>query len=78
MRHIYEHDGRELRVLFEAARARGARTSLDMSLPDPESPGAQIDWRRWLTNVLPYVDYFVPSIDELRFMLGKIQAKQAC
>lgn len=25
----------------------------------------------WLTSVLPWVDYFLPSFDELAFMLGK-------
>jgi len=44
-------------------------TSLDMAMPDPESPAGKIDWYKFFKNVLPIVDIFMPSIDELLFML---------
>ena len=57
--------GYELEVL------RGAATALDMSMPDQDGPSGQIDWRPVLTNTLPYVDIFLPSIDEIVFMLRR-------
>ncbi|HEY9593314.1 MAG TPA: carbohydrate kinase family protein, partial [Spirochaetia bacterium] len=49
----------------------GALTSLDMSLPDPSSPSGRIDWSAFLARVLPRVDLFVPSVEELLFMTDK-------
>ncbi len=70
MRHVYEREGTELVADFAEARARGMRTSLDLSLPDPASDGGRVDWAAWLRRVLPLVDYFVPSLDELVAMMG--------
>ncbi|MDX2066383.1 MAG: carbohydrate kinase family protein [Fimbriimonadaceae bacterium] len=69
MRQIYLDDGRELTEMFRRAKDLGCTTSLDMSLPDSDSESGQQDWRAILTNVLPYVDVFVPSIEELVYML---------
>jgi sugar/nucleoside kinase (ribokinase family) len=44
-------------------------TSLDMSYPDPQSEAAQVDWPAWLARVLPHVDVFLPSLDEMQLML---------
>jgi len=38
---------------------------LDMALPDPNSEAGRLDWRAWLRHVLPAVDFFMPSIEEL-------------
>ncbi|MCA9234688.1 MAG: hypothetical protein KDA44_04425 [Planctomycetales bacterium] len=69
MRRVYDDGGRELAALFQRARARGIMTSLDMSMPDPNSPAGQVDWRDWLARVLPHVDLYLPSFEETRFML---------
>ena len=45
--------------------------SLDLAAVDPESPEGLVDWREFLSNVLPHVDFFVPSIEELCFMLDR-------
>ena len=45
--------------------------SLDLAAVDPESPEGLVDWREYLSNVLPHVDFFVPSIEELCFMLDR-------
>jgi sugar/nucleoside kinase (ribokinase family) len=42
-----------------------------MTLPDPSSPGGQADWAAILGRVLPYVDIFLPSLEELLFMLRR-------
>ncbi|MAX27813.1 MAG: carbohydrate kinase family protein [Phycisphaeraceae bacterium] len=70
MRSVYRDDGQQLVSLFHKAHAAGIATSLDMCSVDPTSEAGGIDWQRWLANVLPHVDIFVPSLDELLFMLG--------
>jgi len=62
-------DGLELVSLFQRAKAHELTTSLDMSLPDPDSKQGRVDWAAVLSAVLPSVDYFLPSEDELAFML---------
>jgi sugar/nucleoside kinase (ribokinase family) len=69
MRSIYQQDGQELVTLLAQVRRQGVTTSLDMALPDPDSEAGQVDWATFLQRVLPCVDLFMPSIDELLFML---------
>ncbi len=64
-------DPEPLIALFQRAHQHGLLVSLDMSLPDLESPQAEVDWKGWLTRVLPAVDLFLPSLDELLFMLDR-------
>ena len=73
MRRMRVGGGSEMAALFERARASGAVTSLDMAFPDPDSEAAQVDWADWLQNVLPHVDVFAPSLEEMRAMLGRPQ-----
>ncbi len=69
MRQVFLDGGRGLRNLLERAKAAGAATSLDVSMPDPESEAGRVDWRAFFREVLPAVDVFLPSYDELSFML---------
>ena len=69
MKKMYEEDGKELTKLFKRAKENGCATSLDMAAVDPESDAGKADWKRILKSVIPYVDFFVPSIEELCFML---------
>jgi sugar/nucleoside kinase (ribokinase family) len=69
MRSIYSDGGRQMEALFRNVRARGLLTSLDMSMPDPASEAGRVDWPAWLRRVLPFVDYYMPSLDETRMML---------
>ena len=71
MERLYEKDGEDLVRLFCRAKERGISTSLDMAAVDPETPAGQVDWKRLLENTLPFVDFFVPSVEELCFMLDK-------
>ena len=70
MRKFYEDDGRELIKMFRRIRQMNIVTSLDMAMPDPESLSGKLDWLKFLINVLPMVDLFMPSIDELLYMLN--------
>jgi sugar/nucleoside kinase (ribokinase family) len=65
---LMANDGAELQAIYRQARATGAVTSLDMALPDPNGPSGQANWPAILQNALPYVDVFLPSIEELLFM----------
>lgn len=69
MRRMYADGGRELEALFRRAKAHGLTTTLDMAMPDPESDAARVDWRALLERTLPSVDVFLPSLDEILFML---------
>jgi len=73
MQQMYLHGGRECAAIMQQARRLGLTTSLDMARPDPQSEAGQVDWQRWLANVLPSVDIFLPSIDEVLFMLDRQQ-----
>jgi sugar/nucleoside kinase (ribokinase family) len=68
---MYADDGQQLVELFQRVKAHGLVTSLDMAYPDPESAAGQADWTAILRKVLPYVDIFVPSLEEIEFMLWK-------
>lgn len=71
MRSLYADGGRELTRIFQSAKAAGATTSLDMSLPDPKSASGQAPWSAILEQVLPHVDFFLPSMEESFFMLDR-------
>lgn len=71
MKKIFEDDGLELRALFHKAKKQGMTTSLDMAMPDPHGLSGQVDWRTVLKNTLPYVDIFLPSIEEILYMLDR-------
>lgn len=69
MRALLAKNGAECRKLFVKIRARGVATSLDMTLPDPNSPAGKADWPKFLAGLLPLVDIFAPSLEEILFML---------
>ncbi len=71
MRRMYENGGRELRELFRRVKALDVATSLDFAAVDPDTPAGRADWQAILADVLPYVDFFVPSFEELCFMLDR-------
>lgn len=63
--------GRELASMMRQAKETGVTTSLDLTLPDLTGPSGQLDWRSILARTLPYVDLFLPSVQELLFMLRR-------
>ncbi len=71
MRRIYSNDGRELADLMSRAKTIGLTTSLDLCYPDPHSEAGQLDWVQLFRSVLPYIDVFAPSLEELLFMLRR-------
>lgn len=71
MRRMYEADGAELAQIFRRAKTAGITTSLDMALPDPASAAGRADWQAILRSTLPYVDIFLPSIEETLYALRR-------
>ncbi|MCG3181538.1 MAG: 2-dehydro-3-deoxygluconokinase [Phycisphaerae bacterium] len=71
MRRMHADGGGSLASMFTRVRELGATTSLDMAAIDPHSSAALVDWPALLALVLPYVDLFLPSIDEMLVMLGR-------
>jgi len=71
MENIFSDGGRELTKIYQTAKEKGSTTSLDMSRPDPDSPAGKVDWNTFLKRVLPVVDIFMPSIDELVYMIDR-------
>ncbi|MCD6385971.1 carbohydrate kinase family protein [Candidatus Sumerlaeota bacterium] len=71
MERMYSDDGREMMDIFWKAKELGTTTSLDVALPDPTSPAGKVDWRIILKNVLPWVDIYLPSLEETLYMLDR-------
>lgn len=71
MQAIYADEGVGLAQALAKAQEQGIFTSLDMAMPDPTSSAIDVDWHAWLANVLPSVDLFIPSLDELLMMLDR-------
>jgi sugar/nucleoside kinase (ribokinase family) len=76
MQRFYENGGAELALMYRLAKEAGATTSLDISLPDPASPSGRVDWREIYKRTLPYVDIFLPNIEELMVTLRPGQYHQ--
>jgi sugar/nucleoside kinase (ribokinase family) len=71
MKKIIDRGAAELIEIFKRAKATGVTTSLDMCLPDPGAFSGSLDWKSILLNTLPHVDVFVPSLEEMIFMLHR-------
>jgi sugar/nucleoside kinase (ribokinase family) len=78
MPRMYAHGGEELTAIFRRARATGVTTSLDMAVPDPASPAGRADWGAILRATLPFVDVFLPSIEEILYMLRRETFEELC
>ena len=69
MDRMFADEGRELVEVFKRAKEAGTTTSCDMTLPDPAAPSGKAPWRKILSSLLPYVDIYLPSIEESFYML---------
>ena len=71
MRRMFATGGGPMSQVFAQVKAAGVATSLDMAMPDPQSDAGRLDWKSWLAEVLPHVDIFLPSAEEILFMLRR-------
>jgi sugar/nucleoside kinase (ribokinase family) len=71
MRQMYADNGAQLVQILRGAKEIGLTTSLDMTLPDPSSEGGRVDWAVVLKDTASELDVFLPSIEEILFMLRR-------
>lgn len=71
MKNMFVNDGAEMVKIMKQVKEYDVATSLDMAAMDANSEAGRADWRKILQNVLPYVDFFVPSAEELCYMLDR-------
>lgn len=71
MEQMFAHGGGPMSQIFAQVKAAGVATSLDMAMPDPQSAAGRLDWKSWLAEVLPQVDIFLPSAEEILFMIHR-------
>ncbi len=76
MYRMYKEDGRELIEIFKRVKQLNVITSLDTCGIDERAEVGQADWQKILMGVMPYLDIFVPSAEELCYMLDKDRFKE--
>ena len=67
---MYANGGEELTKMYKTAKSYGVTTSMDPGLPDATGPAGKVDWKGLLARTLPYCDIFMPSAEELLYMLA--------
>lgn len=71
MKKMYENGGAEFLAMLRMVKETGAAVSLDLAAVDADSEAAKQDWQDILKKALPCVDFFVPSVEELCYMLDE-------
>ena len=71
MRQMYADNGTELSSMLRRIKEKGIATSLDLAAVDPLSEAGKADWQLILQKALPLTDFFVPSFEELCWMLDR-------
>lgn len=71
MAKMYENGGQELTKIFRKVKEAGCLTSLDLAAVDENSAAGRADWESIFEKTLPYVDFFMPSVEEICYMLDK-------
>ncbi len=71
MANMYADDGKELTDIFKQVKEAGCLTSLDLAAVDEKSEAGKADWESIFRETLPYVDFFLPSVEEICYMLDK-------
>ncbi len=69
MAQMYADNGMELVELFRTVKNLGVTTSLDMVMVDRNSRAGRADWKAILKALLPKVDIFLPSLEEMLLLL---------
>ena len=68
---FYKDNAKDLIQMYKNIKELGLITSLDVAAIDPNSESGKQDWKEILRQVLPYVDVFEPSFEELLFMVDR-------
>ncbi|WP_141504810.1 carbohydrate kinase family protein [Paenibacillus luteus] len=73
MKSMYADGGNQLSSILRTAKAKGMSVSLDMAMPGKGTAAFSADWISILTKCLPYVDVFMPSLEEMLMMINRDQ-----
>ncbi|MCI9251784.1 MAG: carbohydrate kinase family protein [Lachnospiraceae bacterium] len=65
MRRFYQNSAKELIEMYRHIKELGTATSLDMAVAAPGGEASRVNWCDAVKGVIPYVDIFLPSIEEL-------------
>ncbi|NBD22272.1 carbohydrate kinase family protein [Paenibacillus glycinis] len=76
MKGMYADGGERLAGMLRAARQQGMTVSLDMAMPGRGTAAYSADWAGILNRALPYVDIFLPSLEEMLMMVGRDRYEQ--
>ncbi len=71
MKQMYADGGETMSGMFRRLKEMGIASSLDLAAIDPLSEAGKADWMSILEKTLPYVDFFVPSFEELCWILDR-------
>ena len=77
MRGIAADGGHGLAKVFADTQSSGVLVSLDMAMRATTPGAAPVNWRQWLRTVLPRVDVFLPSYEEIVPMLASNRSDAA-
>ncbi len=77
MRSMMVDDSRELEKIYRNAKKYDVTTSMDTAMVDRARLSGQIDWRGVFRRTLPSVDLFLPSFEEILFMLDRERFESA-
>lgn len=69
MKQFYIHEADTMIRMYQRVHDMGVATSLDMALADSTSESGSVNWKSVIKNVLPYVDFFEPSLEELIYSI---------
>lgn len=71
MESMYRDNGRQLLMLMKKVKEMGVATSMDMAIVDEDSESGRTDWESIVRQIIPYVDIFAPSVEELAFLIDR-------
>lgn len=71
MRRMYGRGGEDYIRMLSDVRGRGAAVSVDLTLIDEKSEAAKADWYAIMEKALPLTDIFVPSAEEICYIIDR-------
>lgn len=71
MKKLYENGGKEFIRFLKMLHETDTAISVDMAMFEEDTEADRQDWNQILKEAVPYMDFFVPSVEELCLMLDR-------
>ena len=71
MKKLYENGGKEFIRFLKMLHETDTAISVDMAIFEENTEADRQDWNQILKEAVPYMDFFVPSVEELCLMLDR-------